>query len=166
MAVREPQVMADILLAALVVQLREDGLDTDLCAKAIYPGMLVPLDYGLESCGGQAFVRMTTAVPSSVFPNADASPMSCLTTLAYTFEVGVSRPSTYLDFAAGEANLPSDEEQIASAHNQYADMMAIRAAVKRTRDDVDLVVLGAYTPFGPDGGVVGGYWTVTVGMEA
>jgi hypothetical protein len=166
MAVREPQVMADVLLAALVVQLREDGLDADLCAKAIYPGALVPLDYGLESCGGQAFVRLTGAVPTTTFPNPDASPMSCLTTLAYTFELGVSRPSTYLDFVAGEANLPDDEEQIASAHAQYADMMAVRAAVKRVRDDVDLVVLGAYTPFGPDGGTVGGYWTVQVGMEA
>lgn len=31
--------------------------------------------------------------------------------------------------------------------------------------DLDPVVLGTYTPVGPQGGLVGGYWQINVGTE-
>lgn len=164
-AVTEAGQLADMLLAALILELRNDGTDADLCAKSIYPGRLVPIDYGLESCGGMAFVKLDGVVPTSAFPVQDTSPNSCVTTLAYTFELGVMRPAPHIDYQNNEPVLPDDAENDAASYDQYADMMAMRRAVQELRDEVEYVVLGAYTPMGPDGGAVGGVWTVQLGRD-
>jgi hypothetical protein len=165
MAVTEAQQIADILLAALVVRLRNEGLDQDLCARAVYPGAMIPIDYAAESCGGMAYVRLNAVVPTTTFPAPETSPMACVATLAYTFEVGVLRPAPHIEVTNGEPEMPEDAEQNATAYSQYTDMMAIRSAVQDVREDIEYVVLGGYTPAGPDGGAVGGWWTVTLGQD-
>lgn len=153
-----------LILDTLTTELEESGLADDLCAKAIYPGDNTPWDYGAESCGGMAYVRLTLSVPTSSFPTPVASVDNCVYTLAHTVEIGVLRPAPMgQTFADGSVDLPSDDDHLNAAAIQMADMEAMYRALKKL--PVDLKVVGTYNPQGPNGGVYGGAWTVTVGRE-
>lgn len=155
--------LLNIVHAALVVELREAGLDEDLCANAIYPGESVPGDYGVESCGGMAWVRLASANPTATFPAPVATPDNCNYTLAFPLEMGVMRPSPIPDGTLNEVELPGDEAHNEAAHKQFADLHAMHRAIKRAQEDIEMLVIGTYTPVGPVGGIVGGTWTLTVG---
>lgn len=154
--------MMDVLLAALVVELRTDGTE-DVCAAALYPGDSVPLDYA--DCGGMAWVRLVDAGPTISFPNTDVTADSCHWSLAFQVEMGVMRPSPIPENVMNSAELPDDAENTAAAKRQLQDMMAMHRALLTARDDIDLMAPGRYTPVGPVGGTVGGTWAVTVGAD-
>lgn len=155
--------MMDIVLAALVVELRAEGTE-ELCATALYPGDGAPLDYA--ECGGMLWVRLITAAPSASFPSPNGTVDNCALTLAYQLEVGLMRPSPIPEqFAGGVPELPSDEEHTAATHAQMADMEAMYRAFKVAARDIEMVLVGSYTPTGPIGGTVGGAWTLSVGNE-
>jgi len=124
-----------------------------VCFCGVVPGSTAVFDYSDE---GQAWVRLSTAVPSLVFPAQDQSLRSCSAPLAYQFEVGIVRCAPML---ADDGSPPSLEEQFEATRLQMADMDAIRYAIECCLPHASKV-LGTYTPYGPQGGALGGWWTV------
>lgn len=154
--------IADIVQDAVEAELRKVGRLDDLCAKTIYPGEAVPADYGVESCGGMLYLRLSTAFQSSAFPTADVRPGVCGYALAYPFEVGILRPSP-IPYTNIEIELPDDAAHREATEKQFDDMEAMYRGLTTALDDFDDFVIGSYVPIGPMGGVVGGQWDFTVG---
>lgn len=160
-----PTGLVDVLLASLVVELRKDDTLKGLCSITVFGGDSIPMDYGLESCGGMVWARLTSANPTLAFPAADTTVDSCTASLAYGVELGVIRPAPFVDEAAGRITLPTEEDQREAAILQNNDMLAMHRAYKAARDDIDLMVIGQYQPYGPQGDVMGGFWSATVGED-
>jgi hypothetical protein len=137
--------------------LTERGLMPGDCFCGIVPGQQATWDY----TSGMAWVRLDSVVPSAVFPGQSFDLNNCGTTLAADVEVGVLH-CTPVQNADGSP--PDQLQQFGAARLQMATMAAIRAAILCCADGSDLdLILGSYDPQGPNGGLVGGAWTVSVG---
>lgn len=151
------------LLPPLVDLLNDEITKANLPALArvfVAPGQdVVIADVGCEPFG---WVHLRSAFPSATFPAPDYTLRgSCMSPLAGTVEVGVVRCAPAItDDRTGGVMLPTSAEESEAAKVQLADMAAIRRAILRSR--AESKVLGPYTPFGPQGGVVGGFWAVTL----
>lgn len=154
------------------VQLRLNDLATCLCAQIIadglpevcwcgqVPGEIVSFDYAgdcNDACG-MAWVRLIQVYPSTVVGEPSAQPGNCSTLLGFDVEIGIVRCAPVIQ-EGGE--FPSVTEQADAVALQIADMMAMRRAIVCCSGHKDFL-LGPYTPVGPDGGVVGGAWTVAM----
>jgi hypothetical protein len=147
-----------------VVELRNDNVLDDVCTASLYPGESVPIDYA--ECGGMAWVRLVSANPSASFPSQDTSLNNCASTLAYAVEMGVLRKAPIAEsILDSQIELPSEEENSQTAREQADDVERMYRAIQNAARDIDLVVAGSYAPAGPDGGVVGGTWSLTVGAD-
>lgn len=154
------------LAACLCVTLEDWGLPTP-CFCGVLPGLNVALDYfgGCEdgSCGnGMAWVRLNSVYPAIGVGIQSQTAGNCGTTLGIDIEIGVVRC-----ISAGEDDGgPVPAQELAdAAFLQSQDALAMRAAVAccaplTSRD----YVLGIYTPYGPEGGAVGGTWTMVVAV--
>ena len=155
------------LSACLCAELTASGLPTP-CFCGVLPGANVPMSYCGEcggfsdaKCGGQAWVRLDSVFPSTIFPSP-ADTTQCSTGLAASIEIGVLRCMQVME-EGGEA--PSLDEQVRATRLQMADMQAMRRAVMCCdwRADPDhKILLTTYVPVGPEGGCVGGTWTFMV----
>jgi hypothetical protein len=152
------------LAACLCVTLEDWGLPPT-CFCGVLPGQSVALDYfgGCEddSCGnGMAWVRLAALYPAMVVGVPNQTPGNCDTTLGIDFEIGVVR---CISAGLDDGEPVPVEELAASTYLQTQDALAMRAAMAccspLTSKDY---VLGAYTPYGPEGLVVGGTWTAVV----
>lgn len=150
-----------------------DALAGCLCAavdsdqKLCFCGILVgtaPYDVTGEcsddACG-QAWVRVVTAYPASELGVADTSPNNCAKGLGLDIEVGVMRCFP----VSGDP--PTVAELLEVSDKQVADMLAMRRAILCCVEELDdgvEVVMGEYTPIGPEGegGQVGGAWLISV----
>lgn len=158
--------MIAVLLEALVEELRESDLLDSMCAVTAYPGQAVPVDYaGGEECGGMAWVRHVSSNPTVRFPNADVTPDNCYATLAHIMEVGLLRPAPIPESDGRDIELPDALEHLNSALDLANDMVVMQKAIGRAAKSIDFVILGSYTPVGPEGGTVGGTWSLTVGED-
>jgi len=157
------ELLTDIA-ACLCVTLEEWGLPPT-CFCGVLPGQTVAIDYfggcDDESCGnGMAWVRLAALYPAQIVGVPMQTPGNCDSTLGMDLEIGVVRC-----ISAGEddGSPVSPEELAASTYLQSQDALAMRAAMAccspLTSKDF---ILGAYTPYGPDGLVVGGTWTAVV----
>jgi hypothetical protein len=151
------------LLESLTVECKKVGLDKELCAIQVIEGDNVPWDYGLETCGGMAYVHLVDGFPTATFPVATNDLNNCAYTLGFTVEVGILRPAPSVDDGVGGIELPSESEHATATQDQLRDMEVMFKAIRNA--DIDLKVLGAYSPAGPAGGVYGGTWQVTVGAD-
>lgn len=149
----------------LMVQLREcmceilteRGLMPGNCFCGIFPGDTAPWDYQ----EGMAWVRLVDAYPSTTFPSANTTPrISCGAMLVATLEVGAIQCAPVV---TAQGTLPTQDQQNEASRLQIATMRALKDAISCC--DIDLVVLGVYTPVGPQGGLVGGSWQINVGAE-
>lgn len=163
-------IMVD-LAACLCTELEASGLG-GACFCGIIPGDQAVLDVCATcekagaACPGQAWVRLITGYPSSLFPQPDVQGASCNTPLAYQIEIGVARC-----FPTGKANNvsgytpPTMAEQLNATRLQLADMAAMKRAIKcclsGSHEDLTYV-LGAYVPISTGGGCGGGVWQLTV----
>lgn len=154
--------MMGMFLDALNAELTASGEADGLCAIALYPGDGVPLDYGVESCGGMAWVRLVSAVPSATFPAAEVRVNNCATTLAFEGELGLFRPAPIIE---EDGELPSDEAHIAAANAQYDDIELMYRVFNRVKSQIEFLIVRQYTPVGPQGGVVGGVWGFAFGDD-
>lgn len=144
------------LLDALAGQINAAGKQDDYCSVTVQSGNAVVFDFGPESgCGGTAWVRLVT-----VSPSAQVGKNGCSQWLNYIIEVGMVAPAPGLDITLDQYTPPSDEELFDASMRAGEEMMMIFRAVQSA--DLEEVTLGDYTPHGPDGGVLGGSWTVTV----
>lgn len=143
-----------------------DDLANCLCAELIRSG-LPPLCFcGViagdpafdvtEDDRGFAWVRVVSVAPTTTFPQPDLSVRNCAAYLMVQVEVGVMRCFP----GALTGDMPTVAEQWEASRLQMADMAAMHRAILCCSKKGSQVVLGAYSPLGPDGGWVGGVWQV------
>lgn len=123
-----------------------------VCFCGVVPGQIAVHDFAEE---GMAWVRMANAFPATTFPSQDLTLRNCAAPLAYQFEVGIVRCVEVDD----DGEPPTVEQQFEATRLQMADMEAMRVAIQCCLPNADKI-LGNYTPFGPQGAVIGGWWTV------
>ena len=133
------------------------------CFCGVLGGVQATLDT-CTSCDvacGTAWVRLNSAFPSSSLPSADTTLSSCTAPLAYEIELGVGRCAPAPD---DDGTPPTVSEELDSALLLLSDLWSMRTAIDCCFAGAD-TVLGTYTPFGPQGGCVGGTWTVVVAQR-
>lgn len=129
------------------------------CLCGILPGEQVDASY-VNSKEGMAWVRLAGGYPYNVFPNASLNGTTCAMPLAFELEVGALWCAPVGD---SRGNPPTMEAQFATTEIQVAAMAAMhRAIICCMPTERATAALGLYTPAGPEGGVVGGTWSVVV----
>jgi hypothetical protein len=145
------------LLEALTAQIRAAGKEDDYCSITVQPGNAVSFDFGPESgCGGIAWTRLVSSSPM-------VGSNGCILWMVHTIEVGMVGPVPGLDYSLGEYILPSDVELFDAASRQSDEMQMMIRALNSA--DVPGITIGDYSPSGPEGGVLGGMFTITVDPE-
>ena len=155
------QILAE-LLESLTAQIRAKGMEDQYCSITIQPGNAVVFDFG-DDCSGMAWVRLISSNPTSAFPTPAATMNNCALTLAYTVEVGMIGPAPVIEDRLGNFVLPEDTEQFEASMRQADELQMMYDAIRSA--NIPEKVVGDYTPQGPDGGVLGGTWTVMVGGD-
>lgn len=161
------------LIGCICEELERSGLPKP-CRCGVQPGTLAVIDFagGDAGCGdgcGQAWVRLNSAFPSTIFPAQDfAIATRCEGGLAYELEVGLSRCEAAGRTVNGRFIPPTLVEQMEAVRLYTADMAAMRRAIlcclrgeHENADDLE-VVLGTYRPMDSQGGTGGGIWQVFV----
>lgn len=150
------------LTSCLCLTLEAHGLPP-VCICTPLPGEQMATDYVTESAG-MAWVRLESAWPSTAFPNQASSSTSCKAPLAFAIEIGVAYCAPMPD---NDGTPPDMAANFEAVEVQLAAMSAMHAAVlccfPSTSADV---AIGQYTPMGPEGGVVGGTWSIIVAEGA
>ena len=135
------------------------------CTVAVMPGESVVPEYqgpctNKKHVCGLGWVRMMTGYPATGVGVRNANTGNCNSTLGLDLNMGITRCIT----------LPTDPrttmrtaELEALAKSTADDMEAMRAAIVccANQPGKDLL-LGAYSPIGPAGGMVGGSWSMSV----
>lgn len=131
-----------------------------LCFCGLVPGDGVAYDYSSECADacGMGWVRLTTGYPSSQVGQVNTNLRNCSAVLGFEVEVGIIRCAPMPN---DQGEPPSPEEMALATQAQIADMLLMRQAINCCRDSNNYV-LGAYTPVGPEGGVVGGVWNLAM----
>lgn len=133
------------------------------CWCGLYPGVAVSWE-GCGECGngacGMGYVRPGRVFPYATFPSAvlDAS---CVKPIAYQFEVGVLRCFPTMN---DQGEFPPAEEITEVTNKVTQDAWALHRAIRCCKDDDfrGTVTIQEWTPIGPAGGCVGGFWTIYV----
>jgi hypothetical protein len=142
------------LLEALTAQITAAGKEDEYCSITVQPGTAVSFDFGPESgCGGIAWTRLVASSPA-------VGSNGCVMWMVHTIEVGMVAPVPGLDYVLGEFTVPSDAELFDAASRQSDEFVMLFDALKGA--GVPGLTVGDYAPSGPEGGVLGGYFTVTV----
>lgn len=150
------------LTSCLCQQIDVDGLPP-VCICTPMPGEEISTDYVSEDAG-MAWVRLESGWPSTTFPSPAAS-AACNAPLAFNLEVGIAYCAPTLTDGGEPPDLAA---QFDSTRLQLAAMSTIRRAIICCfpASTIHSVVLGVYQPMGPQGGVVGGYWSIAVAEGA
>lgn len=130
-----------------------------LCFCGVVPGGGIALDYiHTDECAskdGMGWVRMVTEFVTRAFPQplTDATP--CAAEVAFTAEVGLIRT-----FPISEDGEPPDAATyLAYSERQIGEAAMLRKVIVCCYGNS--AVLGTYVPIGPQGGAIGGAWTLT-----
>jgi hypothetical protein len=147
------------------------------CAWGVFSGAAAAIDRGADcgpavveggpGCRGLAWVRLVNVYPSIAFPEPYGQSYRDDMSYAVVIEVGTARPAPKVTEVDGEQYFPSTEEETAAAALETTDVAIVRhALVTQYAGDGDIgLVLGAVTPFGPEGDVVGATTLATVQVE-
>lgn len=150
------------LVTCLCAQIVADG-GVEPCFCGLMPGEVPLADY--TSCDGSqdgmAWVRLVNAYPSVQLGAATTQPGNCGAMLGADIEVGVLR-----NMPAGDdrGNPPTLAQMNAAVIQAVNDAASARRAILCCNDSlagID-VMLGQWSPMGPQGGLVGGTWTLAV----
>lgn len=147
------------LVGAIDSEFQSSGIDKP-AFLGILPGQLVAFDYcGGDECGGQTWVRLSSLYPSNNFPATDPT-LNTWGTMAAVIEVGTVRCAPLPD--RGD-EFPTAEQYLDATREALADMAAMRRAICKYLSSIERdFILNPYVPVGPEGGCLGGIWTVTV----
>lgn len=141
-------------LCTKVAEAAENQNIAPLCICSVAEGDVVAWDYcgscDGEGCG-QAFVQLLSITPS---PGANNYP-GCAPALQASYAVGILRCATIFD----GRQLPSADDHLEVSVAQMTDAQIAYDAVLCCDSDF---TVSAYEPVGPQGGCVGGRWTVTL----
>lgn len=157
------------MLDCLVVRL--DDVGAPVCRAFWHPGATAPWDSCGQSAGGaegQAWVAVPRVWPSDDFPAEMVGPHRCAPRgFAAEMTVGILRCAATVDSSGAP---PTSEAVTADALKTSRDRAVALDAIVccLMGDDADpgTYRLGGWTPLGPDGGCVGGTWSVTVAVPA
>lgn len=135
-----------------------------VCFCGIIPGNAIPVEY-TGDCGdtcGAAWVRLVSAYPSNTVGVLHTQPTVCDAGMGIDVEVGILRCISVGD---AQGNPPEPAELLAAAELAMNDALLMWKAVlccdAYTGHDV---ILGQYQPFGPEGGLTGGAFTMSMGV--
>jgi len=131
------------------------------CWCGIYPGASVSWDYCGECDSGKCgmgYIRPDIAFPYETFPTPTLDE-SCERTIAWRFEVGVVRCIPTME---EDGSLPSPADVSEAAVNLLQDQWALHKAIRCCEFTRGSIVLESWTPTGPQGGCVGGFWSCYV----
>jgi hypothetical protein len=144
------------LTSCLCQQIDLRGLPP-VCICTPLPGEVLATDYVTEDAG-MAWVRLESAWPSTAFPNQAVGSSSCKAPLAFALEIGIAYCAP---MPASDGTPPDLASQFESVELQMAAMAAMRAAIEccMPASTADYAI-GMYSPMGPEGGVVGGTWSM------
>lgn len=156
----------EALLACSEAALEDAG--RPVSRSSLVPGRDVAWDNccGDGNTGGQLYVRAVTGFPSGPFPQHNTSTKCDAPFRAWQLAVGVIRCTPTID---DQGNPPSAAALTANTLGVMEDAHALETAIKcclREAPRVQGVILVAWTPQGPQGGCVGGEWTVWVNLPA
>jgi len=147
------------LSACLCAALTPEGAaGPDLCFCGVVPGQQVALDHGeCERGCGMAWTRLVTAYPASglAVPFDPTISGGCGLLLGVTIEIGVIRCINLPD-----DGIPEAAELERATRQQMEDMLAMRRAVLCCGLETGDYALSNYQPYGPEGIIVGGWWTL------
>lgn len=131
------------------------------CWCGVWPTGQVPLEFcqGCDSGGcGMAWVSLAQVFPYSTYPvGIGAESAVCASPIAAQVFVGVVR---CMPVADERGNLPPPEAFADVNDTVVADMLALRTAISCC--GIEDIRLGQWDPIGPQGGCVGGRWTIFV----
>lgn len=151
------QELADCLCA----QVTTDGLP-GLCFCGVVPGEAAAADYISDSCDdcGMAWVRLVSVYPSAGVGIADTTIGNCSKELGFDVEIGIMRCYVVGD-GRGNPTPPEEVREAAALAALDAETMwrAVACCPAITSKEY---VMGQYQPLGPEGGVVGGVWTLSM----
>lgn len=142
------------LAACLCVQITEDGLP-EPCFCGVVPGAITAYEYRGKCPGkenGMAWTRLITHYPSETVGRISQVTGNCSIPAGFEIEIGIIRAMPIK--AKGVA--PTQQELLDVTELQIADSMAMRKAVACCLGNPKSWIMGPYTPYGPEGGVVGG----------
>jgi hypothetical protein len=148
--------LAECLCAAVC-----EGDNPEPCFCGVMPGENWIAEYAgdcRDKCGS-AWVRLGAAYPSVTAGEADTRPHNCGASIGVDIEVGIVRCAPVPN-SVGEVD---PAKVLASAQQQAEDILtmwrAISCCPEVTKRDY---ILGQYSPVGPQGGLMGGIWTLAV----
>jgi len=155
------QPLLEDLAECLCAQIHEDG-SPELCFCGIMPGDGFVAEYAgdcNDRCGA-AYVRLTQAYPSVTAGQPDVTRNNCGASLGIDIEIGIIRCAP-MPNSRGEA--PPPAEVLAAARQQSKDILTMRKAVLCCNElKAHDYIMGTYTPVGPQGDALGGFWTLAV----
>lgn len=149
------------LAACLCQTIESEGLP-DTCFCGIVPGEAPAFGYWSDcEKNGMAYVRLSTSYPSQQIGQQSVATGNCSSLLGIDVEIGILRS---LPVGDEQGNMPEDYDILEATQLQVADMIAMRKAVTCCLAAEDFL-MGAYSPFGPDGGIVGGTWEINLQVD-
>lgn len=142
-------------------EVEKAGLSNDICFCGVVGGSAVESIVGAHG-EGMAWVRLVNLYPSTTFPAlTQAVEASCAAPLAAEVEVGITtcapQPRT------STSNI-RPEDWLNAVRKQMAGMAALRRAIQCCYPHEDMV-LGQWSPVGPQGGELGGAWRVYIAQR-
>lgn len=160
--------LQDILIGMVMDELQKPGGDTNFCYVGQFPGVGVPGDVGAGSgCAGMLWSRFAGMGPSVSFPVVGVTANNCSYELVYTIEVGIFRVAPVGSTFGNNYTPPTAKENadisLKLLHDAHCMERAVRRFVKEGHAEDALI--GTYGQVGPEGGLVGGSWTLTVGQD-
>ena len=136
-----------------------------VCWCGLYPGSQVAWDYCgacSEDICGMAFVRPGVANPYEFFPGG-TDDITCQKPIAYSIEVGIVRCAPTM---TEDGEPPSAADMTESTLGLMQDMWALHRAIRCCNENWTgfdaAVAINQWIPQGPEGGCVGGSWTIVV----
>lgn len=151
------------LAACLCAQIRADG-SPEPCFCGVIPGDGAVAEYAgdCETENGMAWVRLIGMYPAEGVGVESLTAGNCSAGLDAMVEIGMLRWAALPD---ERGNPPSASALLDSADLVTTDALTMMRAVACCPDlSSKDYILGAYTPIGPLGGLVGGVWRVTIAV--
>ena len=153
--------LLESLATCLCAQISADG-SPETCFCGVIPGTVADASY-MGDCAskcGMAWVRMSAIYPATTVGQLDESSQNCGALLGIDIEVGMMR---CVEIGSDDGSPPTPASLLEDSHQQHIDAMTMWRAVACCGDLTSKDYrLGPYVPIGPDGGYMGGAWTVSV----
>lgn len=140
-----------------------DGIDPPVCRSFKNPGEGAPHDNCEKnrSTGADGQLWIAHLLSQAGWPSPTGEPTTCATPFTETIEIGIVRCAQ--GKVTDKGTPPPAELVTADAEQQESDRLAIRNAILccSAIDAKDLII-GDWVPIDPQGGCVGGVWTVLI----